>query len=138
VIRKILLAFDGSEPSRKALSFAMDLARNHHAELAVLTVAEVPQLPEDVETTAILEQSQAAHRKLLESVGDELRSSGLQASLHLAVGHPAHQILGEASQLGVDVIVLGHRGRGLLDRWRLGSVTHRVISYAECAVTVVR
>jgi len=138
VIRKILLAFDGSEPSRKALSFAMDLARNHNAELAVLTVAEVPQLPEDVETTAILEQSQAAHQKLLESVGDELRSSGLQASLHLAVGHPAHQILGEASRLGVDVLVLGHRGRGLLDRWRLGSVTHRVISYAECAVTVVR
>ena len=138
MIRKILLAFDGSEPSRKALSFAMDLARNHNAELAVLTVAEVPQLPEDVETTAILEQSQAAHQKLLESVGDELRSSGRQASLHLAVGHPAHQILGEASQLGVDVIVLGHRGRGLLDRWRLGSVTHRVISYAECAVTVVR
>jgi nucleotide-binding universal stress UspA family protein len=31
-----------------------------------------------------------------------------------------------------------YRGHGLLDRWRLGSVTHRVISYADCAVTVVR
>jgi nucleotide-binding universal stress UspA family protein len=34
--------------------------------------------------------------------------------------------------------VLGHRGKSLFERWRLGSVSKQVIHYAHCAVTVVR
>jgi len=96
------------------------------------------QFPEDVEATALIEQSRAAHQRLLDALGQELRTSGVETSLHLAVGHAAQQILVAAGELAVDLIVLGHRGRGLLDRWHLGSVSHRVISYADCPVTVVR
>jgi len=56
----------------------------------------------------------------------------------VAIGRPAQQIIDHAGQLGADLIVVVHRGHGPIDRWRLGSVTHRVISCAECAVLVVR
>ncbi|MGN2393280.1 universal stress protein, partial [Pelomicrobium sp. G1] len=92
----------------------------------------------DVETEAVTEHSRDYHQALLDRLKQRTDRLGIEAHLEFAIGHPARQILDYAGQQGVDLIVLGHRGRGAFDRWRLGSVTHRVISYAECAVMVVR
>lgn len=54
------------------------------------------------------------------------------------VGHPAEQILRYAAEHAVDHIVLGHRGRSFFDRWLLGSVSRRVVAYADCTVTITR
>jgi len=138
MIRKILLAYDGSEPSAKAFDFAADLASRYQAELYVLTVAQAPEVGDEVETEAVIEHSRTYHKAQLHGLKHRIDQLGVKVHLEMAVGHPAQQILDHAAQLGTDLIVLGHRGHGALDRWRLGSVTHRVISYAECAVTVVR
>ncbi len=138
MIKKILLAYDGSEPSDKAFDFSVDLAARYQAALYVLTVAQVPEFGEDVETEAVIEHSRNYHQGLLDGLKQRTDRLGIEAHLGIAIGHPAQQILDYAEQQGVDLIVLGHRGRGAFDRWRLGSVTHRVISYAECAVMVVR
>lgn len=138
MIRRILLAYDGSEPAAKAFDFAAQLAVSFRAELFVVTVAEVPQFAEDVETEAVVEHSSAYHQRLLDGLEEKAKALGVPVHLELVVGHPARQILARAEHHGVDLIVMAHRGRGLLDRWRLGSVTHRVISYADCPVTVVR
>ena len=138
MIKKILLAYDGSEPSSKAFEFAADLAQRYQAELYVLTVAQAPEVGDEVETEAVIEHSRLYHKRLLHGLKQRVDQLGVKVYQELAVGHPAQQILDHAEQQGVDLIVLGHRGRGVFDRWRLGSVTHRVISYAECAVTVVR
>jgi nucleotide-binding universal stress UspA family protein len=138
MIKKILLAYDGSEPSAKAFTMAADLAARYQAELCVLTVAQVPEFGEDVETEAVIEHSRDYHQGLLDQLKPQIDRLGITGSLQVAIGHPAQQILDYAGGQSVDIIVLGHRGRGAFDRWRLGSVTHRVISYAECAVLVVR
>ena len=138
MIRKILIAYDGSKPSDKAFDFAADVARHYQAELCVLTVAQAPEFAEDVETEAVLEHARIHHKSLLHGLRSRADRQGVKAHYDMVVGHPAQQILHYAAHHGVDLIVLAHRGRGMLDRWRLGSVSHRVISYAECAVTVVR
>ena len=138
MITKILVAFDGSDPSRKAFLLGADLARRYKAELFVLTVATVPDYHDEVETQSVMERSRAHGRSLLRSLEHEVGKMGVSANFELAVGHPAQNIVDHAEQRHVDLIVLGHRGRGALDRWRLGSVTHRVVAYATCAVTVVR
>jgi nucleotide-binding universal stress UspA family protein len=138
MIRKILLAYDGSEPAAKAFRFSADLAKRYGAELHVLTVAQSPDFGEEVETKAVIEHSRNYHESLLKALRHRAAHDGIQARFELQVGHVAQQILDHAANEGVDLIVLGHRGRGLMDRWRLGSVSHRVISYADCAVTVVR
>ncbi len=138
MFRKILVAFDGSDPSRKAFQLGADLARRYQAELFILTVATVPEFHDEVETQAVMERSRAHGRGLLRSLEQEIGRMGMAASFELAVGHPAQNILDHAEERLVDLILLGHQGRGMLDRWRVGSVTHRVISYARCTVTVVR
>jgi nucleotide-binding universal stress UspA family protein len=138
VIHTILVAYDGSDYSMKAFDFAADLTKRYNAALYVLSVAQVPEFAEEVETEAIIEQARNHHRKLLHELEKKSHTIGVHPHVEIAVGHVAQQILLHAAQYQADLIVLGHRGKGVLDRWRLGSVSHRVISYAECAVTVVR
>lgn len=138
MIKHILLAFDGSEPSSKAFDAAADLARRYQALLHVLTVAQPPEIGDEVETEAVVERSRTHHKSQLRGLkrrGDRL---GIKPKVELQVGHPAQQILECAERIGADLIVVGHRGHGVLDRWQLGSVSHRIVSYAACAVLVVR
>lgn len=138
MIQRILVAYDGSEPADKAFAFALDLARKYQASVIVLAVAKPPEFAEDVETEAILENSQNHYHKLLAPLGVKARTGGVNAALEVAVGHPAEQIIYCAEKNKADLIVMGHRGKSFFERLRLGSVSKQVIHYANCAVTVVR
>jgi nucleotide-binding universal stress UspA family protein len=61
-----------------------------------------------------------------------------EAHFAVEVGHPAVKITAYAEMHGVDMIVMGHRGKTLFDRWLIGSVAKKVISYAPCSVLIVR
>lgn len=135
---KILLAYDGSEPADKAYGFALDLAKHYGAKLLVLAVARPPELPEDVETEAILENAEAHYQERFATMRKRAEVQGLNPDFRVVVGHPAEQIIYHAEKEGVDHIVIGHRGKSFFERWRLGSVSKQVINYAHCAVTVVR
>ena len=138
MIKHILLAFDGSDPSSKAFDVAAEMAQRYQAELHVLTVAQTPEVGDDVETEAVIENSRNYHKALLHGLKHRGDRYGIKPHEHMVVGHPARQILERAEHVKADLIVVGHRGHGAFDRWRLGSVSHRIISYAECAVMVVR
>ena len=138
MIKRILVAFDGSEPSKRAYAFALDLAKKYDAELHVLAVARPPEFGEDVETQAIIENSKKHYHKVLAPLKAQAPSVGVRVHFELAVGHPAEQIIRYTERHGVDHIVVGHRGHSMFERWLLGSVARKVIAYAPCAVTVVR
>jgi len=138
MINKILLAYDGSDPAKKALATALDLARKHQAELYVLAVAQPPDFGEDVETEAIIENSRSWHQRTLAPVKQLVAPSGVKAVYEVAVGHPAEQIIYHADRYQVDLIVLGHRGKSLFRRLLLGSVSKQVVQYAGRTVLVVR
>lgn len=136
MIRKLLIAYDGSDSARAAFDFAVDLAGKYGAELHVLAVARPPEFGEEVETEAVIEQSRRHYGHVLRP----LRAcvAGLTAHFEVKVGHPAESIVLYAEDHGIDHIVVGHRGHSLFERWLIGSVARRVIAYAPCAVTVVR
>jgi nucleotide-binding universal stress UspA family protein len=138
MIKKILLAYDGSEPAKKARDTALDLARKYQAELYVLTVAQPPDFGEDVETEAIIENSRNYHERMLTPVKDLVATSGVKAHFEVAVGHPAEQIIYHGDRYQADLIVLGHRGKSLFRRLLLGSVSKQVVQYADRTVLVVR
>lgn len=136
MINKILVAYDGSNPSKAAFEFALDLAKKYGAELHVLAVASAPEFGADVETEAIMENSRNHYEQVLQSLKSQI--TDLTAYFHVMVGHPAECIVLYAEDHGIDHIVVGHRGRSLFERWLLGSVARQVIAYAHCVVTVVR
>ncbi len=138
MIKHILLAYDGSAPAGNAFAVALDLARQYHATLDILAVAQPPDVAADVETEAWLEASRRDLRRMLKKLESHLLHADPPARFHVKIGHPAEQILLFAEANAIDHIVIGHRGKSVLKRWLVGSVSSRVINHASCSVTVVR
>ena len=136
--RKILVGYDGSEAGTKAFDSALELAARNGAELWVLTVARPPEIGDDVESEAVIENSREYHRELLAPLRNETQQAGVAGHFDVAVGHPAEQIIYSADQHRVDLIVVGDRGRSKFARLLLGSVSKTVVQYAGRPVLVVR
>jgi nucleotide-binding universal stress UspA family protein len=138
MIGNILVGYDGSEAAVHALTFATNLARAFGASMHVIAVVRPPEFGGAVETQAVIEQSSQHYHNLLRGVQAKHAHEPFKTHVHVAVGHPAEQIVRFAEGHGIDHIVVGHRGHTLFERWLIGSVARQVIAYAHCAVTVVR
>jgi nucleotide-binding universal stress UspA family protein len=136
--RSILVGYDGSQAARKAFDAACNLAAKDGAELFVIAVARPPEVGDDVETEAVIESSRRHHRGLLAELKPLASAKGVRAHFEVDVGHPAEQIIYAADRHGVDLIVVGDRGRSKFARLLLGSVSKHVVQYAGRAVMVVR
>jgi len=147
LIRKILIATDGSELAARAARFAAEIAECTGAEVTILNAAEVSGLTEfvtySIEAGKKLSQQQ---RETGEDIVERTRKPFLDTCVptHTKVieGYAAEVILSEAEDGKYDLIVMGSRGAGmgLIRRvvFGLGSVAERVVGNAPCPVLVVR
>jgi nucleotide-binding universal stress UspA family protein len=78
------------------------------------------------------------YEKLFESLRRQAQERQVELRTHVLVGHPADQILKTAAAQGVDLIVVGHRGRSAIREWVSGSTSRRIVTHARCSVLVVR
>jgi nucleotide-binding universal stress UspA family protein len=138
MIRKLLVGYDGSESSKYALEFALEMAAKFGSQLHVVAVSRPPDFGTEVETEAIMEQSRKHIEELLDPVKGRLGGGPVPTRFEVLVGHPAEQLVRYAEGHGIDHIVVGHRGHTLFERLLIGSVARQVVAYARCAVTVVR
>jgi nucleotide-binding universal stress UspA family protein len=138
MISKLLVAYDGSEQSGQAFKLALDMATRYAARMIVLSVARPPEPPVAVELEAVLERATEFFEERFKSLREQAAALGIEARFEVRVGHPAEQIVHMANEEKVEAIVMGHRGESFLQRWLLGSVAKRVLSYAHCTVVVVR
>ena len=140
-LRRILVPIDFSECSKKALLYALPLAKEHQAALTLLYV--VPPAYGAGEYGGIdyaqLEASmkESGQRQLAELVAEEV-SCEVYADTLVRVGSPAQQIVETASTLAADIIVISTHGRTGLKHVFLGSVAEHVVQRAPCPVLVVR
>lgn len=138
MIKKIIVAYDGSMQSEKAYDFAIDLAQKYSAQIVVVSVARPPEPPVAVETQAVLDSATEYYNNRFQQLYEKASAFGIEPRLEVRVGHPAEQIVHEAIQESADMIVMGHRGGSFLQKWLLGSVARRVLSYAHCPVLIIR
>ncbi|HET9491076.1 MAG TPA: universal stress protein [Methylomirabilota bacterium] len=141
--RRILVPTDFSSVSEQAWRVARELARTTGAELVLLHVlVEAPLYSESpVSGPRLREVYESAREwatKKLEQWAAEARAAGLVVRVEARAGVPYQDILTMARSAGIDVIVLGTRGRGGVERALLGSVADRVIRLAPCPVLSVR
>ena len=135
---RIVLAIDGSEPSRRAQETAAALAGLAGSEVIVLHVRELD--PMGRAGPISLERSSEAADLVTRAVA-ELQAGGLNArGLAFAAlgGHIAPHIIDTAKSEHADLIVLGTRGHSDFAALLVGSVAHKVIQHAHCPVLVTR
>lgn len=140
-LKRILVPIDFSDCSKKALQYALPLAKEHEAALTLLYV--VPPAYGAGEYGGIdyaqLEGSmkEGGEKELAKLVVDEVRREVPTDTLVL-VGSPAVEIIEAARSLPADLIVISTHGRTGLKHVFLGSVAERVVQRAPCPVFVVR
>jgi len=137
-MEKLLVAYDGSEQSEKAYRQALEIASKFSAGIIVLAVARPPEPPVAVEMEAVLDSAIEHYEARFRSLKELAEPFGVDVRFEVRAGHPAEQIVVVANDEKVDAIVMGHRGESFFQRWLLGSVAKRVLSYAHCTVVVVR
>ena len=133
-MKKILLAYDGGEPAKRALEQTIELAKRFSASVGVVSVVPVhpgraPIDPWDDRTVHAEELLEA--RKLLREVG-------IEAELLEPGGDPAKTIESIAEERGYDTIVIGSRGLGAIARMLQGSVSAEGAANAHVTVVVAR
>ncbi|MDP9351378.1 MAG: universal stress protein [Chloroflexota bacterium] len=139
-LSRILIALDGSPQSAEACRLAAELARCYGAALLALHVA-TPVAPGGSVSPAEYLRAEDAARAQGNRVLEEARIlvRGLVSfAAELEFGNPAEVICRRARELDVDLVVVGTRGLGTLDRLLLRSVSSAVVQQAHCSVLVVR
>jgi nucleotide-binding universal stress UspA family protein len=149
MIKKVLVAIDGSVYSDKALDFALDMAEKFAAKVTILHVSESPVMgavPQDLTSYSTGDPSVFA--KDLQKIHEEILSKAVaraqQAKPELVVstlekeGEPALEIVRVAREGGFDVVVVGHKGVSRVQEFFLGNVSEKVSHQAPCSVIIVR
>ena len=136
-LRRILVAYDGSPQSEKAVELAFSLAECIDSSVLIFAVARPPEPATSVELGAVLDDAREHYEERFKKILEKARPHNLDVKTDIAVGHPGEQIIHRAEVDGIDLIILGRRGRSMLSRMVLGSVSERVLRYAHCPVMVV-
>jgi nucleotide-binding universal stress UspA family protein len=123
----VLVGYDGSPASDRAVQAAVDFARDGAQVIRVTVRAPT----DDADAEAPL-------TKLIETIAASAGSFGVRLSTELRTGHPAQEILDAARTHQADLIVMGHSGRsGAWGRF-LGTTAEKVSRHAACSVLIVR
>ncbi|MEM2933763.1 MAG: universal stress protein [Methanocellales archaeon] len=138
MFKKILVGVDGSEDSKGALAKAAELAEKFGSEIIIISV-----IPREVKLAIIqaevLDGSIFAEtEKMVAELASDLKARGLQARGITVFGDVANEILKTCEEEGCDLIVVGSRGLGKVERFLLGSIASKVIVHAKVPVLVVR
>jgi nucleotide-binding universal stress UspA family protein len=145
--RKILVPYDGSQFSERAVEHAVYLAKALDAELVFVNATVLPALIytyHEATNVAIneaaqllVESSKDAATRSLEGIEGRCKKEGIRASYMHRVGDPAELILDTAKKEKADLIVMGSRGLGAVKSLFLGSVTRKVSERSTCPVLIV-
>jgi len=144
IYERILVCYDGSDNATRALRRAINLAKESGAELSVIaaasTVSSTVGNPYRDKYYTGLRNVSLAHAKgqLSDAIQTARRAGLLSAQGKVEEGHPADVILTRAIDITADLIVVGRRGLGGVQRFLLGSVSSAVVTHSECDVLVVK
>jgi nucleotide-binding universal stress UspA family protein len=141
VFKHILVAYDGSTSSRKALDVAIGLAKMLRSNLSLVSVEEhLPSYPGDVgEVKEEKERQNEVFQKLQNEAREIARLNGLDLNrADVLIGHVAKSIINHSKSIQCDLIVMGHSGRSGAWGTFLGSTAEKVSRNAHCTVMIVR
>ena len=143
-ISKVLVGIDGSNHSLRAAEYAMEISIKYMAKLIAVTVAYLPaksrvSQQEAIEVGAGLSEMEKA-KTWFESFTQRAKQNKIELRTELVNSQRPvdYVILEYAEKEGIDLIVIGTRGRTGLSKIVLGSVASGIVSYSHSPVLVVK
>lgn len=138
--KKILIATDGSEYTKKAVDYGVDLAVSTGAKLYAIYIVDTAafaSIPMDAAWESMYQLLREEGDEATQYVADKAASENLEVERLTIEGHPAEEITGFAEKNSIDLIIMGTLGKSGLDRFLLGSVAEKVVRTSRIPVLVV-
>ncbi|MGD8606225.1 MAG: universal stress protein [Myxococcales bacterium] len=133
MIPRLVVAYDFSDPARRAFELGVFLGRQLDAEVHVVTVLD-SQSGDAASSSKELEDL----RQLLEmKTCGTLKADDIRIQCHASYGEPADVIVAMARELDAPLIVCGTTGKGAVARTLLGSVSHELVHKSGAIVMSV-
>ena len=144
--KHILVAVDGSDTSRAALTEAINLAQDRKSSLRLVHAVDLPLPYSDVSAPTVLtyrEALEAEGRKVLEDCSAVVRAAGVQFDTQLAAcekpGQKVYDVIeAEAKRWPADLVVVGTEGRRGIRRLFLGSVAEGLARISSKPLLLIR
>ncbi|MBU0623727.1 MAG: universal stress protein [Candidatus Thermoplasmatota archaeon] len=138
-MKRMLIATDGSEFTKEAVSTGLRLAKILGAEVTALYVVDQTSFvsfPIDTSIVSVYSLLENEGKRAVEEVKKEGEQQGIKVTPVVVEGSPTRKIVEMAADF--DLVVIGTLGRSALSKLFMGSVAERVTRYAPCPVLVVR
>jgi len=128
------IALDWSAPSERAFELLLSLR-------GILTCAGLIYVISEKDFNGVeereFERLKAGEKEKLALYSDRLEEAGIRPRAHLLLGRPADEILRAAREFGASMLFMGTTGKGRLEEFALGSVSHEISEGAEFPVLLV-
>jgi nucleotide-binding universal stress UspA family protein len=133
LIPRLVVAYDFSDPAKRAFELAVFMGRQLEAEVHIVTVLDSKE-PDASSSGKELEDL----RQLLElRTAATVQAEDLQIQCHAVTGHPADSIVKVAREIDAPLILCGTTGKGAVARTLLGSVSHELVHKSGAIVMSV-
>ena len=139
-MKKILVPYDGSDFSMRALSWAIEHRSAAEDEIHLIYVETTPQTwqTHGMEKQAIESQLRHHAKNILAPARDTLKTQNIPYHSHEEIGDPPRNIAALASELSCDQIVMGSHGHNAFLDLVMGSVALKVLRLTKIPVTLIR
>src|SRR5438045_3679313 len=122
MLKKILLALDGSESAEKALPWVRQYAGPGKSQVVLFRAVDTEYLEKEF----IASETEDAKSYLLR-IEKDLNYAGIPSKIVVREGRPAEAIVRAAADEGCDLILMTTRGGSKIQRWVMGGVTEKVL-----------
>jgi nucleotide-binding universal stress UspA family protein len=131
----VILGYDGSDGSEKALAAAIELAQGLQRKLVIAYAYEVSAFGGEVQdlAKALRENGEG----ITERAAATAKGAGLDPETVVISGDRAESLATLAADRGAGMVVIGSRGEGALKGLVLGSVAHKLLHLSPAPVLVV-
>jgi len=133
LIPRLLIAYDFSDPARRAFELAVFMGRQLKAEVHVVTVLDSRESDASAAGKEIEDLRQLLELRTCGTV----RTDDLAIQCHALSGHPAEAIVAMAREIDAPLILCGTTGKGTVARTLLGSVSHELVHKSGAIVMSV-
>lgn len=152
MIKRILVPYDGSKYSKKAISYAKEMTSKFDATMYLLTVVDeheylhgvlLAELEDDytVKDTVrkFIKSEVIIAKKITSKLAKKYEKEKIKVHHHAMKGDPTEAILDYAKANSIDLIILGSEGLSGFGKLKaLGSVSRKISEMAKCPVMIVR
>ena len=139
-MKAIVVGTDGSAGAEEAVQKVIEVARDSGATIHVVCAYPGKSTLERIGLTAKTDPVNLRGVAIDVVARDERRfeEAGFEVEVHVREGDPAHVLLNVADEKDADLIAVGARGRGALQRFALGSVSAKLSHNAPTSLLIVR